>query len=35
MGLSLEEINGKFGDKVEMELQDALDVDDTNSQGTV
>ncbi|CAI7659928.1 unnamed protein product [Penicillium discolor] len=35
MGLSLEEINGKFGDKVEMELQDALDVEDTSSQGTV
>jgi hypothetical protein len=24
MGLSLEEINAKFGDKVEMDLQDAL-----------
>lgn len=35
MGLSLEEINSKFGDKVEMELQDALDIEDTSSQSTV
>ncbi|KAJ5488375.1 Major facilitator superfamily domain general substrate transporter [Penicillium expansum] len=35
MGLSLEEINGKFGDKVEVELLDALGVEDTSSQGTV
>ncbi|KAF9249807.1 hypothetical protein DTO006G1_8426 [Penicillium roqueforti] len=35
MGLSLEEINAKFGDHVEMELQDALDVEDTSSNGTV
>lgn len=35
MGSSLEEINGKFGDKVEVELLDALGVEDTSSQGTV
>ena len=35
MGLSLEEINAKFGDHVEMDLKDALDVEDTSSNGTV
>ncbi|KAJ5106126.1 hypothetical protein N7456_002801 [Penicillium angulare] len=34
MGLSLEEINSKFGDKVEMELQDALAAEDVSSDST-
>ena len=31
MGLSLEEINAKFGDTVELDLQDALAAQDSNS----
>lgn len=32
MGLTLEEINAKFGDKVELELHDALIFEDTGSE---
>lgn len=32
MGLSLEEINAKFGDKVELELHDALFSEETGSE---
>lgn len=31
MGLSLEEINSKFGDRVEMDLQDALGINTGSS----
>lgn len=31
MGLSLEEINAKFGDTVELDLQDALAAQDNSS----
>jgi hypothetical protein len=34
-GLSLEEINAKFGDKVEVELKDALDSNKTEFAGRV
>lgn len=34
MGLSLEEINSKFGDKVELELKDALDAQGATSSSS-
>lgn len=34
MGLSLEEINVKFGDSVEMDLQDALSTEGSSPEPT-